>query len=173
MTIKIGTAGETFIAEIGTPSADSNGELDTTIVLPLATPTDVAATIAAIGTDSESNNLVLLATVAISDSITDDGDSDGVPDICDICPEDSDALQTDTDGDDIGDACDLCPNDAANDTDYDGLCADVDPCEVDPDNDLDGDGLCANDDLDDDGDGLPDYVETGTGILILAAEGHE
>ena len=40
-----------------------------------------------------------------------DGDGDGVPDACDICPDDFDAGQSNVDGDVFGDACDNCPDD--------------------------------------------------------------
>lgn len=94
---------------------------------------------------------------------TNDSDSDGISDICDICPFDpdndfdSDGIcgdvdncpdtynpnQHDFDGDGIGDSCDVCPLDPENDADGDGICETLDNC---PDtynpsqNDIDGDG---------------------------------
>jgi hypothetical protein len=39
-----------------------------------------------------------------------DGDGDGTPDACDVCPRVPDATQADADGDGLGDACDLTPD---------------------------------------------------------------
>ncbi len=53
-----------------------------------------------------------------------DGDGDGVPDLCDNCPDHGDSTQTDTDEDGLGDVCDNCV-DVSNpdqlDRDEDGL----------------------------------------------------
>ena len=40
-----------------------------------------------------------------------DGDSDGIFDVCDVCPAIANASQDDADLDEIGDLCDNCPND--------------------------------------------------------------
>ena len=103
-------------------------------------------------------------------SYKDDLDGDGVPDICDNCPEHTtDPNQADRDGDGLGDICDKCRNDLANDADRDGLCGDVDPCPSHVGIDNDGDGVCddncpdvANaDQRDTDGNGIGDACQTG------------
>ncbi len=48
-----------------------------------------------------------------------DGDGDGIPDDCDVCPAVQDGAQADSDGDGVGDACDNCP-DAPNPDQTDG-----------------------------------------------------
>lgn len=93
-----------------------------------------------------------------------DADSDGIGDVCDICPNDpnndidGDAIcgdvdncvndpnpdQEDADGDSIGDICDICIYDPANDIDKDGICGDIDNCvnDANPDQaDSDNDGI--------------------------------
>ena len=50
-----------------------------------------------------------------------DGDTDGIPDLCDNCPAAGNTDQTDVDDDGLGDVCD-------NDTDGDGLGDEVDNC---------------------------------------------
>jgi hypothetical protein len=78
---------------------------------------------------------------------TADGDSDGIPDLCDNCPGDSNPDQTDTDYDFIGDACDDCTdldNDGYGDPGYANNTCPEDNCpEVyNPDQiDTDGDGV--------------------------------
>ncbi|MDX1389871.1 MAG: thrombospondin type 3 repeat-containing protein, partial [Acidobacteriota bacterium] len=99
-----------------------------------------------------------------------DTDTDGIPDLCDVCPNFSSPDQTDSDGDGIGDLCDTCSTEFDNDADGDGLCADVDPCPSDVENDADGDGRCASQDncplefnpaqLDSDGNGRGDLCES-------------
>lgn len=59
-----------------------------------------------------------------------DGDSDGIPNADDNCPQISNADQADGDNDDVGNACDNCPEDAnpnQADADHDGT---GDACEV-------------------------------------------
>ena len=61
-----------------------------------------------------------------------DGDSDGVPDACDNCPDTANLGQEDSDGDGVGDACDNCPetvNEDQADSDSDGV---GDACEAAP-----------------------------------------
>ncbi len=79
-------------------------------------------------------------------SYTDDTDGDGIPDALDNCPYTPNPDQKDTDGDGIGDVCDNCAfiaNPDQKDTDGDGI----------------GD-LC---DVDLDGDGHPDKIDTSNG----------
>ncbi len=71
--------------------------------------------------------------------------------------------QDDSDGDGIGDLCDITPDDL----DGDNVLNDVDNCPMDHNpgqEDLDSDGEGDACDLDDDGDGVPDAVETGVTI---------
>ena len=76
-----------------------------------------------------------------------DGDSDGTPDLDDVCAAIADPAQTDTDSDRVGDACDACPNASDPDQldlDGDGLTSGCDACPLDAANDADGDGVCGN-----------------------------
>jgi hypothetical protein len=93
-----------------------------------------------------------------------DGDSDGLGDVCDTCPNDpnndsdndslcgdadncpgvSNSDQLDADLDLIGDECDTCPDDPDNDADNDSVCGDVDNCPINTNpnqSDADGDGI--------------------------------
>jgi hypothetical protein len=102
--------------------------------------------------------------------VTPDGDSDGVCDDVDNCPEVGND-QMDSDGDGIGDACDAC-NGPGGDIDNDGVCDGLDVCptvpnpsQVDADGDGDGDG-CDNcpatpnpSQIDTDGDGVGDACD--------------
>ncbi len=64
----------------------------------------------------------------IPDECQPDGDGDGVPDTCDICPGHDDSV--DGDGDGTPDGCDPCPIDNPDDADDDGVCASDDNCEL-------------------------------------------
>ena len=167
VAIQMGTEDGSYVATVATGNTDADGNLDEVIVLPLDAPLGEVG-IAVTGLSPEGGDLVLLGSVKLVASSALDTDLDTIPDVCDICPSDSDPGQNDTDGDGVGDVCDICPWDGADDTDHDGLCADNDPCEFDPLNDLDSDGLCSNKDSDDDGDLLPDFSETNTGVFLDA-----
>jgi len=105
-----------------------------------------------------------------------DSDNDGVCDDYDICPAGNDAL--DADGDGVPDACDPCDNRLIG-----SPCDDGDPCTlldvVTADCgchgfffDSDGDGICTvldqcenfDDNIDNDGDGMPDACDTDVAI---------
>ncbi len=121
-----------------------------------------------------------------------DTDADQVCDPVDNCPADANATQDDGDADGLGDVCDACALDPNNDSDADGICGDVDNCPVDantpqldgdvdgigdvcdacpidPDNDIDVDGVCGDVDncstvanptqLDGDADGAGDVCD--------------
>lgn len=53
-----------------------------------------------------------------------DSDEDGIPDVCDACPDvaELDGQSADTDLDGIPDACDLCPLDNPNDANENSVC---------------------------------------------------
>ncbi len=103
----------------------------------------------------------------------DDSDGDGAVDACDNCPDLENPSQADWDNDGRGDACDECPYDSAQ---AEEGCAEVTL------SDADGDGLpdaenerytmwqttlvelgstACHDGIDNDGDGLIDWLETG------------
>ena len=106
------------------------------------------------------------------DCTTHDFDSDGVDDCDDVCCGYDDNDDADSDG--IPDGCDICPDDSDNDIDSDGICGDVDNCpddynplQTDSDNDDYGNvcDICEGGDDDDDADddGIPDYCDSGGG----------
>ncbi len=79
-----------------------------------------------------------------------DGDTDGVGDLCDNCPDAGNSDQLNSDGDTLGDVCDNCDQeDNENQNDYDG---DNEGNACDDDDDDDGiddpDDLCDRSDLD-------------------------
>ena len=100
-----------------------------------------------------------------------DADTDGVPDFADNCPSTPNADQADLDADDLGDVCD-------DDRDGDGKSNALDafPDDGAATTDTDGDGQPDDltgpsttglvEDLDDDGDGLLDTVETNTSVFL-------
>jgi hypothetical protein len=114
---------------------------------------------------------------------TEDGDSDGVIDTCDNCPDIYNPGQVDSDDDGLGDVCDICPGfDDSVDTDEDGYPDGCDNCpEVyNPDQTLDADedGVgdpCDNcqyvvnpDQEDQDGDSVGDSCDVCPGYDDLA-----
>jgi hypothetical protein len=94
-------------------------------------------------------------------------DGDGVGDACDNCPATDNQAQTNSDGDDYGDACDNCPNvtnHGQEDTDGDNFGDVCDNCPTtasadQADFDADGQGNAC--DVEDDGDGYSDLIESG------------
>ena len=95
-----------------------------------------------------------------------DLDSDGVGDVCDVCPDSDDAIDTDNDG--VPDGCDVCEDsDDTIDTDGDGIPDGCDNCptiinpgQEDADDDGVGDvcDVCPDSDdaIDTDNDGVPE-----------------
>jgi hypothetical protein len=154
---------------LGAATADSAGDLATTVSIPSGLPVGNAGTVEALGAGPDGVGRLLFDLVQIESSTSVDGDGDGVPDGCDNCPGDSNSDQSDVDGDGQGDVCDLCPTELINDEDGDGLCASADICPLDPDNDVDADGVCMPDDNcaitanatqdDTNGDGIGDACE--------------
>jgi len=114
---------------------------------------------------------------------TNDADSDGVGDPCDVCPGLADPDQADRDSDGFGDACDNCPsffNPDQGDIDEDGfgdacdVCPDIpNPDQADRDGDLVGDECDGCPDIPDgaapdaDGDGFSDRCDL---CLFVASE---
>ncbi len=94
---------------------------------------------------------------------TGDSDSDGIPDCVDNCPFVANSGQEDSDSDGVGDACDNCPDDFnpdQADVDMDGVGDVCDGCPTDPKKTEPG--LCGChevDDLDSDGDSIPDCID--------------
>jgi len=154
-----------FLAQLGTFSSDSGGNIAATVTIPTGDfpdyPAQTVALLQASGASPDGTRW--LSTMVTIATPTGDDDSDGVPNHCDNCPGTSNPTQQDQD-DDIGDACDPCP--AGKDSDGDGQCDNVDPCKFDPLNDEDGDGVCGDidncpavhnsDQSDSNGDGIGD-----------------
>ncbi|NPU91663.1 MAG: hypothetical protein HPY82_07085 [Gammaproteobacteria bacterium] len=174
---------------LGMPMTDAAGVLQAVVTLPASVPVTSHATLEALGSGANSQGLLLMANLAMADSLVDDADGDGIPDSCDNCPAAANPDQLNDDGDDKGNVCDACPSETFNDEDGDGMCAGIDACPLDSLNDSDGDGLCgeadncsaianpnqldADFDLvgdtcdpDDDNDGLTDQQETGSGLFL-------
>ena len=94
-----------------------------------------------------------------------DSDGDGVGDNTDPFPDNPDEWSLDdADGDGVTDRLDAFPNDPTEsvDSDGDGVGDNSDAFPNDPSEwaDIDGNGIGDNEDNDDDGDGIPDDVET-------------
>ena len=93
--------------------------------------------------------------------LQEDGDEDGVGDLCDNCIDTPNSDQADLDADGVGDACDNCvdtPNPDQLDTDGDDVGDECDNCPEIPNpgqDDLDDDGIGDDCDDDVDGDGVP------------------
>jgi formylglycine-generating enzyme required for sulfatase activity/lysophospholipase L1-like esterase len=115
----------------------------------LAIPSGLGATtftlIEVAGPGANGQSRLAMAAVSIAASFTADRDRDGIPDVCDNCPDLASSDRTDSDGDGQGNACDPCPNDPENDIDGDGLCRDVDPCPNSARNLKDAEGRCLDD----------------------------
>ena len=132
------------LEELGEEVAGADGRLEASISVPPAVADTPLVGITALGVGPGGVTHFLTATISVGPSDSSDSDSDGVSDLCDLCPDTPDPFQEDQDEDGIGDACDPCLWDSGNDVDGDGLCSDVDPCPYEFPNDKDGDGLCAS-----------------------------
>lgn len=123
-------------------AADGSGVVEEVVRIPLEIENRGLGLLQVSGTGANGDPRLLHALITLVPSATDDYDNDGIPDICDTCPQVSSSDQADTDGDGVGDACDAYPEDSYNDFDKDGLAGGVDPCPYDAENDQDGDGIC-------------------------------
>jgi hypothetical protein len=96
-------------------------------------------------------------------ALSNDGDSDGVANFHDNCPNDSNANQADSDNDGIGDACDVADNDNDGIADANDNCptvANSDQADGDGDNIGDVCDVCPADNPNDgDNDGTPSCQE--------------
>ncbi len=115
-------------AALGTVAADAGGVLDATVTVPASAPSSGATLFLASGQGADGAARLLLGEATLGASSVADTDGDGVPNVCDNCPDDANGSQADSDGDGQGDACDDCPSDRENDIDGDGVCDDIDPC---------------------------------------------
>ncbi len=106
----------------------------------------------------------------VPDECDPDGDSDSVPDDCDVCLGDD--LTGDSDADGVCDSDDVCPGGDDNfDTDGDGVADFCDDCPADNPDDTDGDGVCdsadvcpgGDDNVDTDSDSVPDACDACAG----------
>jgi hypothetical protein len=115
-------------AVIATTSANASGAIQVSVAVPMEASTDDSSRMRATAEHGDGGQgLVLESPKLRIFADAGDGDTDGVPDMCDNCVELANADLADADDDGLGDACDACPTDPENDTDGDGLCADVDP----------------------------------------------
>jgi hypothetical protein len=126
--------------------AGSDGVIGETMALPITISTKGIARIEAYGDGYNGAQRILSAMIGVWPSSSSDGDSDGIPDLCDLCPQTTSSDQTDSDNDGFGDVCDAYPLDINNDLDGDGMGSDVDVCPFDPLNDADSDDICASSD---------------------------
>ena len=127
---------------LATAVADSDGVLNTVVLLDFESNSETLGRLTATGTGVNGQPRVLSELVGLLPEVTQDTDGDGVLDACDNCRLLFGTDQSDTDGDGLGDICDPFPTDPRNDLDGDGLAEDEDSCPADPENDADGDGVC-------------------------------
>lgn len=126
--------------------ANNEGLINDELTLSTLIDAKGLARIEAYGNGTGGAQRILTALLSVWPSAISDGDNDGIPDICDLCPETASSDQTDSDMDGLGDICDPFPQDPDNDVDGDGLPAASDPCPFDKFNDADGDDFCASSD---------------------------
>lgn len=144
VTVKFYFKGST--ANIAVLLANADGMINDVVTLSTSIESKGIARIEAFGNGFNGAQRILSTMFSIYPSVKADGDSDGIPDICDLCPQTTSTNQSDGDHDGIGDVCDAFPQDINNDSDGDGISAEADPCPFDPLNDSDGDNFCASQD---------------------------
>jgi hypothetical protein len=111
-------------------------------------------------TDSDSDGVGDICDICPGYSDTADADTDDVPDSCDNCPLVWNPSQEDDDGDGSGDSCDVCPGfDDRVDSDDDGVPDGCDGCPEDPNKTEPGICGCGVADADTDGDTVLDCVD--------------
>ena len=141
--LKSSSSSSSDEVDLGTIFSDGQGVLDALISLPVDLSEPGFATVQVSGVGENGALRVLESEIfGVFPSKDADVDSDGTPDMCDLCPTVASQDQMDSDDDGLGDACDLFPYDFDNDFDGDGFPKDQDICPYDHENDLDNDGVC-------------------------------
>jgi lysophospholipase L1-like esterase len=107
------------LAPISIVTSDSAGMLDVSLEIPSSTSTEGLAFFTASGTGANGAARSLIAMFRFTISLGIDSDGDGIPDICDNCPDTYNPDQTDSNSDGVGDACD---------TDNDSVIDAIDEC---------------------------------------------
>ena len=102
VTLAIGSHRQ-FVANV---SADSNGVLNSSVVMPGGIAPGVWGAIEALGAGANGLGALRVTTVRFETSSSVDSDADGVPDICDNCSAKPNPDQLDTDRDGYGNICD-------------------------------------------------------------------
>jgi hypothetical protein len=125
---------------LASTTADEGGRVKETIVLNYDISDTGVIYIKEHGTKMGGERYSRSGATYIYPSATDDYDSDGIPDVCDNCPDVAGTDLGDNDEDGYGNICDEFPNDPDNDKDGDGLGSDVDEFPFDYHNDIDKDG---------------------------------
>lgn len=99
---------------LGSVNADADGLLSAIVVPSVAHLPGAVGVIEALAGGINGGGRLLMQSVRVEESVSQDSDNDGIPDGCDNCSITANPEQTDADGDGIGDACGYCP------AEYDG-----------------------------------------------------